>query len=96
MVDALEVWLPDRRVGTITHLGGDRSIFAFDDAYAEDPDRPTLSLAFKSATGGLLRDMQSTRAKVHPYFSNLLPENFARSLPRRGEKATRGILTGIT
>ena len=84
MVDALEVWLRDRRVGAITYLGGDRSIFAFDDAYAEDPDRPTLSLAFKSAAGGLLRDVRSTRARVHPFFSNLLPEGPLREyLARR-------------
>lgn len=93
MVGSLDVWLADRRVGAITYLGGDRSIFAFDDAYAEDPDRPTLSLAFKSATGGLLRDVRATRARVHPYFSNLLPEGPLRDyLARRaGVKPTREV-----
>lgn len=93
MVEALEVWLPGRRVGAITYLGGDRSVFAFDDAYAEDPDRPTLSLAFKSASGGLLREVRPTRARVHPYFSNLLPEGPLRDyLARRaGVKPTREV-----
>ena len=87
----LDVWLGDHRVGAITYLGGDRSVFAFDDAYADDPDRPTLSLAFKSAAGGLLREVRATRARVHPYFSNLLPEGPLRDYlaKRAGVKPTR-------
>ncbi|MET3528567.1 type II toxin-antitoxin system HipA family toxin [Phenylobacterium koreense] len=87
----LDVWLGERRVGALTYLGGDQSIFAFDDAYADDPDRPTLSLAFKSASGGLLRDVRATRARVHPYFSNLLPEGPLRDYlaKRAGVKPTR-------
>ncbi len=87
----LDVWLGERRVGALTYLGGDQSIFAFDDAYAEDPDRPTLSLAFKSASGGLLRDVRATRARVHPYFSNLLPEGPLRDYlaNRAGVNPTR-------
>ncbi|MDE2487740.1 MAG: HipA domain-containing protein [Alphaproteobacteria bacterium] len=87
----LDVSLGERRVGTLTYLGGDQSIFAFDDAYADDPDRPTLSLAFKTAAGGLLRDLRATRARVHPYFSNLLPEGPLRDYlaKRAGVKPTR-------
>jgi serine/threonine-protein kinase HipA len=87
----LDVWLGKRRVGEIAYLGGERSIFTFDDAYAEDPDRPTLSLAFKTAAGGLLRDIRATRARVHPYFSNLLPEGPLRDYlaERAGVKPTR-------
>jgi serine/threonine-protein kinase HipA len=90
-VAGLDVWLGERRIGAITALGGDRSIFAFDDAYADDPDRPTLSLAFKSAAGGLLRDIRPTRARVHPYFSNLLPEGPLRDYlaKRAGVNPTR-------
>jgi hypothetical protein len=31
-------------------------VFAFDDAYADDPARQTLSLSFKDAMGDLIRD----------------------------------------
>jgi serine/threonine-protein kinase HipA len=72
--DVLEVLLGDRRVGAITALGGDQSIFSFDDAYADDPNRPTLSLSFKGERGGLLRDHKPTQTRLLPFFSNLLPE----------------------
>lgn len=76
--DAIEVLLNDRRVGVITALGGDQSIFSFDDAYADDPDRPTLSLSFKGERGGLLRDHRPTQTRLTPFFSNLLPEGALR------------------
>lgn len=76
--DALEILLGGRRVGVITPLGGDRSIFSFDDDYADDPDRPTLSLSFKGEHGGLLRDHPPTQTKLSPFFSNLLPEGGLR------------------
>lgn len=76
--DALEVLLNDRRVGMITALGGDQSIFSFDDDYADDPDRPTLSLSFKGERGGLLRDHRPTQTRLTPFFSNLLPEGALR------------------
>ncbi|GEM_PF-5179559 len=82
--DALEVLLGDRKVGVISALGGDQSIFSFDDAYAEDPDRPTLSLSFKGERGGLLRDPRPTQTRLAPFFSNLLPEGMLRDyLARR-------------
>lgn len=82
--DALEVLLNDRRIGMITALGGDQSIFSFDDDYAEDPDRPTLSLSFKGERGGLLHDHQPTQTRLTPFFSNLLPEGALRDyLARR-------------
>ncbi|SPU55294.1 Serine/threonine-protein kinase HipA [Brevundimonas vesicularis] len=76
--DALEVLLNDQKVGVISALGGDQSIFSFDDAYADDPDRPTLSLSFKGEQGGLLRDHRPTQTRLMPYFSNLLPEGTLR------------------
>lgn len=91
MVDILQVWIGERRVGAITALGGDRSIFTFDDDYAQDPQRPTLSLSFKSATGGLIRDHKSTQTRLPPYFSNLLPEGPMRAYlaERAGVKSSR-------
>jgi serine/threonine-protein kinase HipA len=76
--DALEVLLNDQRIGVITALGGDQSIFSFDDAYADDADRPTLSLSFKGELGGLLRDHRPTQTRLTPFFSNLLPEGTLR------------------
>ena len=76
--DALEVLINNRRIGTITALGGDQSIFSFDDSYAEDPDRPTLSLSFKGERGGLLREHRPTQTRLTPFFSNLLPEGALR------------------
>ena len=89
--DVLEVLLDDRRVGTITALGGDQSIFSFDDAYADDPQRPTLSLSFKGERGGLLRDHKPTQTRVLPFFSNLLPEGPLRDYlaKRAGVKPMR-------
>ncbi|MDG2528049.1 type II toxin-antitoxin system HipA family toxin [Caulobacter endophyticus] len=91
MVDILQVWIGDRRVGAITALGGDRSIFTFDDDYTDDAQRPTLSLSFKSATGGLIRDHRSTQTRLLPYFSNLLPEGRMRDYlaERAGVKSSR-------
>lgn len=78
VADVLEVRLNDQRVGVITALGGDQSIFSFDDAYAEDATRPTLSLSFKGERGGLLRDHRPTQTRLMPFFSNLLPEGVLR------------------
>lgn len=89
--DVLDVLLNDRRVGTINALGGDQSIFSFDDVYAYDPERPTLSLSFKGDRGGLLRNYRPTQTKLLPFFSNLLPEGSLRDYlaKRAGIKAVR-------
>ena len=47
-VSVLNVNLYGEPIGTLTNLGGDRTIFAFTDEYIENPDRPTLGLAFKA------------------------------------------------
>src|SRR5579871_4783874 len=90
-VDVLDVHLRGRKVGAITSLGGDRSIFTFDDAYADDPARPTLSLSFKDAMGDLIRDQRRTQTRLSPFFSNLLPVGPLRGYlaERAGVKAVR-------
>ena len=75
---ALAVYLHGRRTGVITRLAGDRHIFAFEEDHVDDPGRPTLSLAFKSATGGLVTEIRDYRVRVPPFFSNLLPEGHLR------------------
>jgi serine/threonine-protein kinase HipA len=77
--DILDVYLGARKVGSINSLGGDRTVFTFDDAYAADPLRPTLSLSFKDASGDLIRDQRRTQTRLSPFFSNLLPEGPLRT-----------------
>ena len=76
---ALGVFLHGRRIGAVTRLAGDRNLFAFDEDYADDPGRPLLGLAFKSATGGLVTAVRGYRTRLPPFFSNLLPEGHLRT-----------------
>ncbi|SRR6266566_1580482 len=73
-VNALAVRLYDRQIGIITKLAGERQLFAFEQDYIDDPERPTLSLSFKSTTGGVVSSTRPVTRRVPPVFSNLLPE----------------------
>lgn len=75
MPGTLSVWLNSVRVGDLTNISGDYTIFAFDDAYRADPARPILSQSLVNAIGEPLRIIPRTHALAPPYFSNLLPEN---------------------
>lgn len=77
-VSVLEVHLYNEPIGTLTRIAGDRSIFAFNESYIGDEDRPTLSLRFKDKVGELLTEFRPYRTKVMPFFSNLLPEERLR------------------
>lgn len=85
-VQSLEVRLGETLVGTLTHLGNESLIFAFDHTYIEaGGERPTLSLGFKAAQGGLVEQTRPTRVRLSPFFSNLLPEAHLRDyLAARG------------
>ena len=72
--DVLDVRLHGHSIGTLTRLGRDRIVFAFDPAYADDPARATLSLSFKDPFGHLITDIPPTRTWAPPFFANLLPE----------------------
>src|SRR5260370_33561457 len=76
--NALTVPLPERKTGVITRVAGDRQIFAFEQGYIDAPQRPTLSLAFKGRTGGLVTALRPVPRRVPPFFSNLLPEGHLR------------------
>ena len=76
--DALIVRLHGRRIGVITRLAGDRNVFAFDQAYVEDENRPTLSLSFKGGSGGVINPARPYQGRLPPFFSNLLPEGHLR------------------
>ena len=83
-VRVLKILLGDVPVGHLTGFRDGRSIFAFDDSYVDlGPARPTLSLSFNSpgdeeSTERKLREIYSSRMKLPPFFSNLLPEGVLR------------------
>jgi len=72
--EILDVRLHGESIGTLTRLGRDRIVFAFDPAYIDDPGRATLSLSFLDPFGHLVTDVPPTRTWAPPFFSNLLPE----------------------
>ena len=78
-VNVLNVNLYGNPIGTLTNVGGDRTIFAFTDAYIEDAERPTLGLAFKDEFGELRTEFRMYQKRVSPFFSNLLPEGRLRT-----------------
>ncbi|GGO93038.1 MULTISPECIES: type II toxin-antitoxin system HipA family toxin [Stakelama] len=88
---ALDIFLYDRRIGTITLLDGDHSIFTFDEGYVADEARETLSLSVRDEYGALITDTRAYRTRVAPFFSNLLPEGTLRDYlaKRAGVKASR-------
>lgn len=78
-LNALGVRLHGRQIGVINRLAGERQIFAFEQDYIDDSNRPTLSLSFKSGTGGLVTALRPVPRRVPPFFSNLLPEGHLRT-----------------
>ena len=90
-VSVLEVRLHDQPIGTLTNVGGDRTLFAFNDHYVADRDRPRLSLGFKDQLGALITAFRPTQTRVMPFFSNLLPEGHMRDYlaERAGVKPVR-------
>src|ERR1700730_16153006 len=73
----LDIFLGDRRVGTITNLDNDHNVFVFDPAYVADHDRPILSLGFFSANGELAATTRP-HLRLPAFFANLLPEGHLR------------------
>lgn len=73
-VSILDVLLHGKAIATLTLLPGERTLFAFNDAYIENSARPTLSLSFKDQFGELITEHAPVRTRVPPFFSNLLPE----------------------
>lgn len=78
-IAVLEVFLHNQPIGTLTRLQDDRNIFSFNKEYIENPTRPLLSLSFKDTLGNLLTDVKSTKTRLPPFFSNVLPEGFMRT-----------------
>ena len=78
-VSTLTVRLQGEPVGTLTRVPGDRTLFAFDEAYIADAKRPMLSLGFKDRLGELITDFTPVRTRLMPFFSGLLPEGQMRT-----------------
>jgi serine/threonine-protein kinase HipA len=77
-VNALRILLYGEPVGTLIRLADDKNLFSFEESYINAPQRPTLSLSFKDAAGGLITSGRPTQMKLPPYFGNLLPEGRMR------------------
>ena len=77
-VRVLDVLLHGAPVGTLTHVSGDRTLFAFAEDYVADEHRPVLGLSFKDRLGEPITDFGPTRTRLLPFFSNLLPEGRMR------------------
>ena len=77
-VSVLSVRLYGEEIGTITYVGNEKTLCAFNDAYVENRERPTLGLQFKDSLGDLITDFRPYKIKLMPYFSNLLPEGHLR------------------
>src|ERR1700730_17718158 len=73
-LNALAVRLYGQQIGIITKLAGERQLFSFEQGYIDNQERPTLSLSFKSTTGGVVTSTRPVSRRVPPFFSNLLPE----------------------
>jgi len=86
MADArvLKILLGDVLVGHLTGFRDGKNLFVFDDSYVNlGPMRPILSLSFnmpgdEETTERKLREVYSSRMKLPPFFSNLLPEGVLR------------------
>lgn len=78
-VSVLDVLLHGEPIATLTRVGGDRVLFAFNDGYIADKARPVLGLGFKDSLGELITDFQPTQTRALPFFSNLLPEGHMRT-----------------
>lgn len=77
-VSVLDVKLHEEKIGTLTHIQGDRTLFGFTDEYIADEYRPTLGLGFKDEYGRLIIDWPVKQTRLLPFFSNLLPEGHLR------------------
>jgi len=78
-VSVLDVLLYGEPIGTLTRVGGDRILFAFNDSYIADNNRPVLGLGFKDQFGELITGFKPTQTRVIPFFANLLPEGHMRT-----------------
>ena len=78
-VHVLDVLLHGTPIGTLTHVPGDRTLFAFAEDYVANAHRSVLGLSFKDRLGELITEFRPTQTRLLPFFSNLLPEGRMRT-----------------
>ena len=78
MQSYLEVFIDDLKVGEITALANERSLFIFNDDYLAMKDKPILSQSFFDKSGEIITQTKIVQTKLPPFFSNLLPEGHLR------------------
>lgn len=78
MQSYLEVFIGDLKIGEITLLTNERSLFIFDDNYLNLSDKPILSQSFFDKSGEIIAQTKILQTKLPPFFSNLLPEGHLR------------------
>lgn len=90
-VSVLNILLHGERIGSLTNVGYDRSLFSFNESYVENSNRATLGLRFIDSFGELITEFRPTQTRLMPYFSNLLPEGHLRDYlsQRAGVKSER-------
>lgn len=90
-VSILNVLLHGKPIGTLTRFAGDQTLFAFNEAYIDNPARPVLGLGFKDHLGELITTFKTTRTRLLPFFAGLLPEGHLRAYlaERAGVKPAR-------
>jgi len=74
----LKVFIGDLKVGEITLLANERSLFSFDESYLSMEDKPILSQSFFDKSGDIITETKIVQTKLPPFFSNLLPEGHLR------------------
>jgi serine/threonine-protein kinase HipA len=74
----LSVFLENYKVGHLTLLPNEGTIFTFAESYVKDPQRPVLSQSYFDKNREILTKVQMTQVKLPPFFSNLLPEGHLR------------------
>ncbi|GHE21790.1 type II toxin-antitoxin system HipA family toxin [Halomonas urumqiensis] len=81
-VEMLRLELHGRGVGYLAGYRSGRNVMVFDDAWRLDASRPTLSLSLLPDFPRAAEVMQTPwvrQQRLHPWFSNLLPEGALRS-----------------
>jgi len=80
VTDILDVRLGESSVGKLTLLTGDRSFFAFEEAYLNDPDRPVLSQSFFTASGDIIPETRPVQTKLPAFFRICFPRDICVSI----------------
>lgn len=79
----LEISIHGERVGFLAGYKNGRNVFSFAESFRHNPNRPTFGLIthpeFPKATK-LMASTWSRNQRLHPLFSNLLPEGALREM----------------